>query len=196
MKSDPFRQFGPAAGLETGGMTHDVATPLPGGCFPARAGFSTGAACIEAQASDGHENVAVADVERDPFALALFAVIEIALRGDATVDQASLAQNIRNTAGAIVAVVIKLRMSPTPFVRHRLETVPGGDGAFHGGGCVSRRIGDAIFEHRSVAGIEVIGNRSPGFHLAGAGDEAPENREQGSEQKEERFHGGKSLKFY
>lgn len=56
-------------------MSCDVACTGAGGGFPFGAGFAAGATGVEAEAGDGHEDVAVAGVDGDPFAIAFFAVV-------------------------------------------------------------------------------------------------------------------------
>ena len=61
-------------------MAHHV--PEAGRVRVASAGrMRAGTAGVEPQAGDGHEHVAVAGVNGDPFAVALFAVVEIRLEG-------------------------------------------------------------------------------------------------------------------
>ena len=59
-------------------MAHDVADALAGLRFPAWARAVVRAAGIQPQAGDGHEDVAIAGVDGDPFSLAFFTVFEVA----------------------------------------------------------------------------------------------------------------------
>ena len=111
-------------------MTHDVADSLAGGSFPARAGFAARATGVEAQASDGHEHMAVAGINRDPFAFALFAVVKKFFRLDAAIDQPSFAEHVGRGTRAIVAGILELAVTATPFVWHLLKTIPGSDRTF------------------------------------------------------------------
>jgi len=148
-------------------MAHEVATALPGLGFPARASFASGAAGVESEAGDGHKNVAISDVDGDPFAFALFTVFEIAARGHRAIEKARFPQNVGNGAGAIVARVAIFGMAAPPFVGHGLQAISGGDGTLHGRWCASRSVGDTILDHRRASVFEMIRNGLAGFHLAG-----------------------------
>lgn len=57
-------------------MAGDVSGSGAGAGFPAWAAAATAAAGIKAKAGDCHEDVAVADIDGDPFSIAFFSVVE------------------------------------------------------------------------------------------------------------------------
>ena len=137
-------------------MPHDVATALAGGGFPTRAGFSAGAAGIEPKPRDRHENMAIANIEGDPFTFPFFSVAEVFLRSHTAIHQARLAKNIGDRARAIVAGILQPRVAAAPFIGHALKPVACGDGPFHGSRSTPWGVGNAVFDHRGMAGIEMI----------------------------------------
>lgn len=157
-------------GLQSGGVAHDVTTARAGGGFPAWAGAIASTAGIEPEPGDCHENVAVADVDGDPFAFAFFAIFKKSFGGGGAFHETSFAQDVRRCAGAIVAVIVMARVAAAPLVGFVLQSVAGCDRALDGWRGVSRGIGDAIFQHGGAAVIETIGDRLFCFHLAGAGN--------------------------
>ena len=67
---------------EARGVPDHESTRSASGGLPAGARFAAGSARIEAQAGDRHEDVTVADVERDPVPFAFFAVLKIIFRSE------------------------------------------------------------------------------------------------------------------
>ena len=75
-------------------------------------------------------------------------------------------------------------MAAAPFVGHALQAIAGRDRPFHGGGRISGRVGDPVFQHGSAAILKPIGDGMLGFDLAGARDHAAENGQQHKNQSE------------
>jgi hypothetical protein len=165
-----------------------MATALAGGGLPAWSGLTTGAAGIQSQASDSHENVSLPDVEGDPISLAFFAILKEFPRSDAALDEPSFSEDVGNGARAIVARIAQPSMTATPFVRHLLKPVPRCDGALDRCGRPFRSIGNAIFDQSRAAVFEMIDDWTLRLHLAGAGDQPTGRDEEGEENEGENSH--------
>lgn len=166
---------------------------------PAWAGASAGAAGVEAESGDGHEDVSVADIDGDPSALAAFAIVEISAGWHGSLHEAGFAEDVGDGSGAVVAGVVVSAVATAPFVGFALEAVAGSDGAFDGGGCVAGCVGDAVDEFGGLSVVEIVGDLVFGFDLAGAGAEGEEEG-QGEDCEENEgglsFHGRHSRGFH
>ena len=149
-------------------MADDVASTRASLGFPAWSGALPATSCIEAEAGDCHENMAIADVDGDPISFAFFSVVEVFIRSQRASEKARLAQYVGSGAGAIITLVLLARMAAAPFVRFALEAISSSDCSLYSGGCAFWSVSDAVFQHCSLPILEPIGNRMFGFYLAGA----------------------------
>ena len=97
----PHRAFG----LETAGMAHGAAIDLARLWLPARTAFAipTTASRIEAETTNDHEGVSIADIDRDPTALSLFPVVEESVGSELAPEKARFTENVTGGTAAIVA---------------------------------------------------------------------------------------------
>lgn len=156
--------------------------------LPAWPGAIAGATCIEAKSRYGHKYMAVSDIDGDPITFALFPVFEKSSGSERALHQAGFAQYVGGAAGAIVAIVMMVRMAASPFVRHPLEAIPGSDRALYGGRGIAGCVGDAVFEHSRAAVIKTVGNRLLRLLLIGAGGGEGKNRKDKQKQEKRLFH--------
>ena len=151
-------------------MSHNMTLTLACLDLPSWAGLSTWTTCIEAQSRNRHENMAASYIERYPFSFPLFSISKITLRWQTTLQEASFAQHIGNRARTVVARIKMICMTPTPFVRLPLQSIPCGDCTFYSIRGISRGIGESIFDQSGPTIFETVGDRLPRLYLIGAGN--------------------------
>lgn len=147
-------------------MAYDVAFTLPGGGAPAWPRAVPAGAGIKPKPGNCHKYMAVSAVNRDPIPSSFFPVFEESLRGQAAFHQPSLAQDVGDAAGAVIAAVLVPRVPAAPLVGLALEAIARSDGFFHIGRGVARGVGDAVLEHRRASVVEPIGYGLLRLHLA------------------------------
>src|SRR5438105_8188623 len=103
---------------------------------------------IQPKAGDDGESVTAPNVYRDPFALAATTVSSQIVRAQWSANKACAGQNIRNSAGAVIAAVIEGAMAAAVSIRFRAQLIRGPDGTLHGEGGVRRRQGQSATEPR------------------------------------------------
>lgn len=124
-------------------MPHLISGKAAGGRAPAGAIAATGSviAGVEAEAANGHEDVAVVHEEGDKFSGTALAVAVELFRSHGTADQASFEKHMGNGTGTIVTAIIERFVSTAPFVGFALEPIGGIHGLLDGGGEAGRSAG-------------------------------------------------------
>jgi hypothetical protein len=95
--------------------------------------------CIETNATDCHKNMAGATIYRDPFTWPAFPIRSKTRRTHRAVQQASHAQHVRNRTRAIIAAILKARVTATIFVGFTINFIGRSDGLMDSFGCGTRR---------------------------------------------------------
>lgn len=112
---------------------------------------------VEAEAADGHEDVAVVHEDGDILSGAAGSVAVKLFRSHRAADQSGFVEHMGNRAGTIVTTIIELFVSTTPFIRLALETIGGIHGLFYGAREARRRTsGTAVIIQMSLREQETL----------------------------------------
>ena len=113
-------------------MAHGMAINFAGLGFPTRTAFAVAASAsgIEAETANDHEGVTVTNVDGDPVAFSLFAVIEKSVGSEMSLHEAGFTEDITGGPAAVVTGIVEAGMTAAVFVGLVKETVGGGDCEF------------------------------------------------------------------